>query len=373
MTKNQYFIIALAVLIVILGGLVYYFYLKPAKFDFRQAYIETQNLHYQGREQEAVKMLEDKVIPNAPDKRWEAIVKITLAASYFNIDFQKGISLFKEIAANESYPGFQRAYAVFYMANILILDDRGPNPLADAIFSGEPYASFLTSSVPRPKASQIFVGGRRLYQYASSFYSLPASEYRIAEWYAKTALHAVNNPEYPPLRSVSSKIADAKIHLQKGDDAFIANLILNDTDKGYAQWVKGETLAMLAEVEKDSSYNQAAETAFKESLNFLKTNTEPNTQYKNSLFLWANFYYAVFLERAYGNSRANDIKTLTASINELISKPKGEGGPLGFVRYLTRIGRTTTNIDFYERQSALLLAKRDAAFASLLKELGWKI
>ncbi|MDP3948793.1 MAG: hypothetical protein Q8Q17_02490 [bacterium] len=381
MTKNQHLVIIVAIVAVILGGSVYYFYLQPVRFDFQKNLADAQNLHDQGKDREAVKMLEEKIIPNAADEKSEAIAKITLAASYFNIDFQKGISLFKEIAADESYPGFQRAFAVSYMANILMLGSRGPSLWADAIFSGEPYVSFPEIPVPGQQASQVFqvfVGGRRLYQYASSFYPLPANEYRIAEWYAKTALAAVINPKYKPARSVSEKIANAKTHLQNGDDAFVANLgILNDTDKGYAKWVKGETLALLAEVEKDQSYNQAAETAFKDSLDFLKSNAgSSSARSRNSLLLWANFYYATFLERAYGDSRTSDIKALTANINETVSEQKnGKFGsnPLGFIRYLTRVGGTDTDIaDTYERQSALALAKRDANFASVLKEFGWK-
>jgi len=359
--KNRYIIIIGLVVILLASGAYYFYTKKVVGSAIRQAFEEA---HRSGDVEKSVQ-LGQRALSYASDKNEEARLKLVLASDYLKVQPKKSIDLLKSIAADASYASRYRARAVSFLADVYMNGSRPPSVALDMIFVGEPYGSFLEKdSKGRPN---IPLAVRRLYEYSTQFYSLPQAEYRIAEFYAKRVLAARLNPSVKLTKPESEYIANIKTHLAKGDAALSDFLTKREEDSqiGYAYWLKGILLGNLAELTSDKTYLVQAEEAFQRSMELLR---KPAASiHEQSQSVWAAFYYAAFLSRNYGNERANDIKNLLVYLSE----PRFDDFP--FRRYLARLAGSTKDFDTYDRKNVLALAKFSTEFQDLLKKLGWKL
>jgi hypothetical protein len=379
--KDRYVIIIGLVVILLASG-VYFFYTKkvigPASpqaleeahhshSGSSQALQALEEAHHSGDVEKSIQLAERALSSTASTdgKNKEAHLKLVLASDYLRVQPDRGIDLLKSVAADTSYGTRYRATAISYIADAYMNGSHSPSVALDMIFVGEPYGSFLEKdSKGKPN---IPLAVRRLYEYSTQLYSFPQAEYRIAEWYAKLALAARLNPSVRLTQPESEYIANIKTHLAKGDAA-LADFIAEreeDSQIGYAYWLKGMLLGNLAELTNDKTYLVQAEEAFRRSMELLRN---PSSGiHEQSQSVWAAFHFAVFLSRNYGNERANDIKDLLV----YLSDPKFDN--FASRRYFARLAGSTEEFDTYDRENVLTLAKFSADFQALLKKLGWAL
>lgn len=358
--KTNYYLIVIGLVILLLGG-GYYFYTKiiagPVSIK------ELDEAHHSGDFEKSIR-LGERAILETRDKSEEGHRRLVLATDYIRVQPRKGIDIFKSIASDASYGAVTRAFAVEYIADTYMNGSRVPKVALDMIFVGEPYGSYLEKDVKGNPNIPLAV--RRLYEYSAQFYSMPMVEYRIGEWYAKTALVARINPNVKLDQPESEYVVNVKKYLKMGDSAltdFIASKE-EDSQIGYAYWLKGMLLGNLAELTKDrTTYLSQAEDAFRRSLDLLRKPLSGSHEQAQSL--WATFHYVSFLQRNYGSERASDIKTILT----YLSDPRFDD--FVFRRYLTRLAGSTEEFDIYDRENVLALAKFDSNFSALLKKLGW--
>lgn len=377
LTKPLTIILFVAVLTV---AVFYYLYQKKEQVqpatNFTEARAAAKDLIYKkGDNRAAVDALET-LLGTASSEDQEALLKTDLAFTYLRLrDFKKGAALFKEIAENKEYSPARRAYAVKAMADWFMLGSRAiGDGFADTIFSGDKYSGFMVATTTS-KNTKVLIGIRRLYDYSASISANAVSKYRSAEWFAKFVANSKLDKNVVPKDSAANYIELIKKNISDGDELFLVGFAegASKTELGYAKWVQAETLGIFGELAGEKEFFVKADNAFKDSLSLLASSNEPDIFYKKSNMLWADFYYAVFLSRAYGKSRENDIKTL---IGDIVTSSKDEkASGLGLFRYLKRLGtfKPPGGMQAYDIAGALSLAKIDKDFASLLKNLGWKI
>lgn len=365
--KEKKNILAAVLVLIAVFVAVYFYYKSPSAFkrvreDARKSYLA-------GDKKKVIEILENKIAA-APSKEAEAGAKYMLAGAYVESDIKKAIDIFKEIAADKDYPKIRRARAVTAMANLFMLNARTDGELLKLIFSGEPYSSFVTPDQDLESAV------RKLYEYASEIYVIPYSEFRIAEWYAKQA-YAIKFYKFPSDKTWEFYSKKSKEHMEKGEKAIIGYISLPNTklEMGYGDWVRGAGFTMLWKLENKVEYKNLAEDFFKKSMSELREAPFAPELFRTSHELWVNFYYASFLQMAYGKNKSDEIIKLTSRISESKEKfrKKGENF-MGIIGYLKKIGnqQSVKGKPKYDYDNAVSLAKLDPNFGRFLKELGWK-
>lgn len=324
---------------------------------FQEGYEDLQELHHGDFSEEAVALAE-VLISDAPNKRSEAHIKLLQAASYLSNDYRKGFDLFKEIAADESYSVFQRGLAVQYLADGYMLGSR-PFTVADSVFLGEPYASFMRES------SSVLEAVRKLYGYTLEFSSVPVfpiNQYRVAELYATQLLNdpsAYNNLESNRIR------AKVREHFDLGEGS-MENFLSTVPEEGqvvYMQWLRANVLGYLASFEDDPKLLNKAEEAF-DHVGILNVDTHIDNHTERQI-LWASLYHALFLNNTYGSNRDAKIDTL------LVYIVKNSPGT-AFSRFIKRI--PSLGDEYKNMKSDILsLSTRNSEFAGMLKGLGWEL
>lgn len=366
-------------IVVLLAIVFYYFYQKKEQIqpatNFTEARATAKDLIYKKGDNRAAISALEMLLGTASTEDQEALLKTDLAFTYLRLrDFKKGTDLFKEIAENKEYSPARRAYAVKAMADWFMLGSRAiGDGFANTIFSGDKYSGFVVATTTS-KNAKVLIGIRRLYDYSASISANAVSKYRLAEWFAKFAANSKLDKNVASKDSAANYIELIKKNISDGDELFLVGSAEGafKTELGYAKWVKAETLGILGELTGDKKFFNESDRVFKDALLLLASTNEPDVFYTKSNILWADFYYAAFLSRAYGKSRESDIKTL---IGDIVSSSKdGKESGLGLFRYLKRLGTLTRpgGMQAYDISGALLLAKNDKDFELLLKNLGWK-
>lgn len=374
--KIKQFALPVSVFLVFAVGLVYYLFFYNTK-SVREEYILAKDSYYASENREQpIKELES-LLAKTVSKDDEASIKSTLAFAYIRMgDLQKGISLLKEVIADESLPAKRRALAAQHMADIFMLGGRFLGNLSNEIFSGEPYASFKENTSNTRQWSEntkVLVGMRRIYEYASSISSLPVGEYRNAESYAKLFVNSQLDKAVVLSNKKEHYVGIAEEKIVSGDAAFerFAARRGSWTEQGYALWVKGVALDLLNELTGEAAYAVGAEDAFKNSLLLLEKTKDANRSLVRSQIIWASFYYASFLERKYGDGRRDDIWSLLAAV---ANKEIGGGGDTpGLWKYLSRIGAMSGpgGMQASDKRNTVILAKKNSDFRAFLQGLGW--
>lgn len=291
----------------------------------------------------------EKAIGVAGTAEEKGIIKISIGRSYYKLEnFDLGSKTFKEVVGNPDYSNVTRAYAVEAMGNEYY--SMYNQELFDSIFSGEPYKSFFVG-----KDKDLAM--RKLFEYGTTFFPLPLSEARVAQWYASELVRIKNSG----LEDQETKI---KIDSMKA----IIRERLSLVDKG----IKGientpnatripvvlnrlGVISMKMYLFGDESFGNPADL-FERSLVYSKlynlTSTEGFTYYN----------YAVFLARVYGKEKTSEIGTLLGNFYNT-DKYKNTD--------VFTFLKNQKNIEGAVKEDILLLASFDPKFKKLLSGLGW--
>ncbi|MDO8523018.1 MAG: hypothetical protein Q7S12_01885 [bacterium] len=393
--QKKYLYALIVIIVIAVAGLAVYFVLPnwvTTDEEYSTAALNARKLFDENNFDQTIAELE-RILPLAPTAEAESVAKITLAYAYRQKNnIAKSMQLFKEVVADDTYPPLYRARGASIMADIFMIGTRGPNDLADTIFSGEPYAFFLESAEGKSKATRLLDAARKLYEYASSFYILPSSEYRVAEWYASRALISkLYGAELA--KPLEDYIKNAKLHLLRGDEALARALDVDGHPNkiGYSYGVRGTVFAVLHELEPMSGYAEKADKSFEDSLSFLEIPGPGGEDASNitGQRLWASFAYASFLYRLHDKSREEEIKSLTTFISDASFRSADDKSKsrFGLIRYLIRLNAVKIASDVgdardgiagtypgrYDYENAKNLATLDPNFAGMLKDLGWEL
>ena len=261
----------------------------------------------------------------------------------------EGITLLKEVIANENYTPMIRAYAVQQLGHLL--SAYNTSEIKDEVFKDEPYKNFLAEG-DYPLAL------RRLYEYSSSFYPLGVPELRIARWYSTEVLKLVQGGGSD--EATKNNIERMKSIIRQklvNADKYLLEISTDEQARSYTAEVLYRKGAVLGELylAGDTSFGDP-EATFKKALELSAIRAGQESA--------AKLRYAVFLAEMYGEERVDDIKKLLsdfyvgtkyASTNTVRSIKNEKDGTLG------------------NRDDYLLLASMDAQFAQFLRTLGWVI
>jgi hypothetical protein len=291
----------------------------------------------------------EKAIGIAGTAEEQGIIKISLGRLYYKLGkFDLGSTTFKSVVENPDYSNVTRAYAVEAMGNEYY--SKYEQELFDSIFKDEPYRSFLVG-----KDKELSM--RKLFEYGTTFYPLPLSEARIAQWYAselvrikvsglddqetKTKIESMKTIIREKLKLVDKGIKD----IENTTNAPRIPVVLNRLG----------IISMKMYLFGDKSFGNPADL-FERSLVYSKlynlTSTEGFTYYN----------YAVFLARVYGKEKTSEISTL---LGNFYNTDKYKNTDV-FI-FL----KNQKNIEGTVKEDILLLASFDSKFKKLLSELGW--
>ncbi len=291
----------------------------------------------------------EKAIGVAGTAEEQGIIKISLGRLYYRLGkFDLGSKIFKEVVGNPDYSNITRAYAVEAMGNEYY--SKYDQELFSSIFNEEPYQSFLVA-----KDKELSM--RKLFEYGTTFYPLPLSEARIAQWYASELVRIKDSGLED--QETKAKIDSMKVVIR--EKLNLANKgikdIENTTNAPRIPVVLNRLgiISMKMYLFGDESFGNPADL-FERSLVYSKlynlTSTEGFTYYN----------YAVFLARVYGKGKTSEIGTL---LGNLYNTDKYKNTDV-FV-FL----KNQKNIEGTVKDDILLLASFDPKFKKLLSELGW--
>jgi hypothetical protein len=215
------FIVAVSILLtaLLLGGLGLWYYIAAnSEPDPSNGYeVAVSNLgrtfdeamrHVESGDIEAVNALLRSKAETATNPLERGVLLITLAQLTITEDLEAGVSLYKEIAANETLPSQIRAtgllgLAIHYYTNTL---DR--NALTTAIFTGESPYGVIEAGTGEGGRETAYAG---LLAFADNLYATPIANSYLAAYWAKQAFHSYTTD--PSLAAEAS--SNAEIHVER--------------------------------------------------------------------------------------------------------------------------------------------------------------
>ncbi len=277
------------------------------------------------------------------------IIKISIGRLYYKLGkFDLGSETFKSVAGNPDYSNVTRAYAVEAMGNEYYSTYN--KELFDSIFKGEPYQSFLTE-----KDRDISM--RKLFEYGTTFYPLPLSEARVAQWYASELVRIKAS-------GLDDQETKTKIELMKT----VVREKLNLVDKGIKDIENTPNapripvilnrqgiISMKMYLFGDTSFGNPADF-FEKSLVYSKL----YNLYSTEGFTY--YHYAVFLARVYGKEKSNEVSILLSHLYETDKYKNSD---------VTSFLKNQNNLGGVVKEDILLLASMDQKFKKFLSDLGW--
>jgi tetratricopeptide (TPR) repeat protein len=282
--------------------------------DFKQGW----ELSRQGKYTEAIAAY-DKAYRLAETPEKQAQIKYLIASIYkITESYELAIDEFREIASNAAYPPLFRTFAI--NEALLTAIDFGDfthshgnaekvnpgelHPVAAALFTYEPYATYLRESKNDPALT-----ARKVYEYASTFYPSAVSEMGQAQWYtnelygyyARDEQSNTRVPEYVSI--VKDKLARSEPDVNRSirniyETVTVSPALIN---MGFAH----EVLFLLG-----YGSVQDAERYYKKAVD-----VNDVTQTQGGVVYYAKLIYASFLGRTYGEERAAEIATLLKDFN----------------------------------------------------------
>jgi len=238
--------------------------------------------------------------PRAFDSKMsEGMSKIAWADSLSVIDREKGTEILKSIAIDSEYPNSIRAKSINYIINDFELDFIGPDFAAQQIFKGEFFENFLLDS-----NGDVELAIRKLNEWSNALYPNIIASYRIAKWYAA---QIYKSEVYKNPILAEAKMAEFRDkmneHVAIGDDLLRRH---GNTTQPRIQGLAYELKARI--IYLSGGDKEGAEELFlmaKEAYNL-----PPQSIFQRVYLSRSGLYYASFLIRNYGASRAEDIRAL---------------------------------------------------------------
>jgi len=276
----------------------------------------------------------------------EGDIKNKLATEYsISGDYMRALDISKDVATNTSYPAIERAYAIQFMADLFYLY-HDPQ-ITEQIFSAEPFKSLQVQGDTETSY-------RHLYEYASSFFPLPISEARIADFYADDLMTLYYASSTDETEMAQDRVAISQ-HLANFDRiSSQANSVFNTQFQTGAYLRYAIVIGKLARV--GDKTGAEAEAAFQEAsrMSILITGADDPFIY---------YHYADFLTHMYPYQRVTDIETMLAKIYN------GNYGPqTPIVSFLKNERMNVTGV----KSNVARLARIDPQFKAYLETLGWQ-
>jgi hypothetical protein len=263
------------------------------------------------------------------------------------------ITTLKRVVSNESYENVDKAYAIESMGRIYFSDS---DPLVfNAIFSGEPYTGFREDNAR--------LSLRKLHEYASSFYPSAIAELRIAEWYSDEVIRTQGLPlsdvEKNEIIQSLTPIIKEKFENAEADITRQVTWPNPSYERiAYAITIEAVTLANLTLAGTPNFFDFAIdpEGTFEEAIGAANQgNIESQAE-------WASYHYAIFLAKAFGEDRKEDIQRLIG---------RTYTGP-GIEKTMTPHLKNQKDAVSQGHDDILLLASIDEGYKHYLTSIGWK-
>lgn len=286
---------------------------------------------------------------NAKTPNEQGQIKYKIALSYIESNKPvEAVKLLKEIVRTSNYTDIIKAYSVQQLGHIVI--SYNTIEIRNEVFKDEPYKSFL-------KDADDSLARRRLFEYSSSFYPLGIPELRIANWYAYHVLELVKSGKHD--KETLQNIEEMKIIIREkliNADKYLASISNDQNAVSYLPeiWYRKGTVLGNLYLSGDTSFGDPEE-AFKKALQYstIIVGMESSAKYS----------YAIFLAKAYGNKREQDIKALLNDFyvgNKYIKTPT------------TRMIKGEKDNLLGNKNDIILLSEIDPNFKLFLINLGWE-
>lgn len=291
----------------------------------------------------------NEALPLAKNVSEEAKIKLRLALSEgISGDYQRAITLYKEIGANVAYPAIVRSYAVEDLT-VLNMSNGGMERIVTSTFNDEPYKSMY---VP----SDMLLTYRHMAEYASSIYPSADSELLIAIWYADDLIAAKNgnvdsSRVVRDFDIIKNKVANANrdiLRIQKLHENYLATI-------PYILLQKAKISGKLDLAGEKPIENP--DQAFQKAIDAYNTDTVPGMDG------YARYYYASYLTKKHGVSAKGKISSILAP---LYTGAVYETKPIQ--SYLKNVRSSVSSI----RKGIATMASIDPAFKEHLQKLGWQ-
>ncbi|MBI2025594.1 hypothetical protein HYT04_02300 [Candidatus Kaiserbacteria bacterium] len=372
MTQNvKIMTYVLIALLVIVGGYFgYQWREKRRAAAYRESFSSGRGLFERGDVKslsEAAREFED-TLRRATSPQEEGLAKLNLGVATMLIDPPKGISILKEVVADESYPGMYRAGGVVYILDYYNMTYDKDFARKYIFSGGELWESFI-------KGGDITEALRSAYEYSQQFWRTVTADYRLAYWYGNRLIEEASG-----LRTMTSEQKTVytqrmRENLQDGDRLLAVSLRSTDVAAGGLSefnrvlvfTVRGIAYAELYLLRGGSENKQLAEESFDKAIQ--QGGAISDNPYGRDASLYARFFYSVFLsvltERGFENRSVDMKKQITALVAETDRS-------LSFFGFLRRLASLEYQNDLFRRYT-LSLAQQDERFKALLKELGWQL
>ncbi|MDP3947373.1 MAG: hypothetical protein Q8Q41_01625 [bacterium] len=361
----------LIALLVIIGGYFGYQWREKRRAALsRESFSSGRELFGRGDTKalsEAAREFEDALrLATSPQE--EGLAKLNLGVATMLINPQKGISILKEVVANESYPGMYRAVGITYILDYYNMTYDQDFARKYIFSGGELWESFI-------KGGDIIEALRSAYEHSQQLGRTVTANYRLAYWYGNRMIEGASG-----LRKMTSEqkaVYAQKIreNLQDGDR--LLSVALRNTDVatgGLSEFnrvlvfeVRGIAYAELYFLRGGNENKQLAEESFDKAIQ--QGGAISDNPYGRDATLYARFFYGIFLSVLTERGIENRVEDMKKQIAALVAET--DRG-LSFFGFLRRLAPPEYQNDIFRRYT-LSLAKQDSRFKALLQELGWQL
>lgn len=331
------------------------FYKQPVPMSLNDELLATNHefsaayTYMKERDYASAKAAYERALSLAKNSQEAGLIRFNEArATEYSWDFTSAIKELKDIAANATYTGRIRAYAV---QEIGMMRTTYPweATIPDETFSGDPYTSFK-QGVDENQAYE------RLFTYAVSLSPLSLSYMYEAYWETDqvVALGATTTPE---AQALLGRVHDALSGSLIDKSRFMANLYERVTYGPRLPDAEARLTERLAALGADGFTNAHADELYATAVQMGSVGFKPG-----NLFV---YHYALFLARTYGDARQDSIRQLVSiftpqnksnivpDIPKLIGMAQHESAPGG------------------DKQALRTIAQIAPTFKEYLQSLGW--
>lgn len=311
---NRRSILTLLILVVIAGGLFYYYRrisLAPevALREYQKVKEEVVGMtlgdvnFYTAREK--LDTFTKQYGGNLPPQE-KGLVQLLSGRVLSTTDHLAAVRLFKKIIDSDQYPKDIRALAINLLMEDYEINFVDRNAYEKELFTGDNWAATLSNS-----GGDVTLAIRKLNEQSVLLAPNAIANYRIALWFA-SELH-----KSPPLSENTRKQFLEKIqeHLVAGDQ--FLSLPSPKERKGMAYLLKARALHLAGEDK------ERVDELFRSSLD---SYYQSKDIFSIIFSVFSSFYYAAFLDRNYGTSRTDDIRSVLQLSYGFLEKPRGTGG-----------------------------------------------
>lgn len=309
-------------------------------------YVEAGELYREGKLGQSIQKYKEALLKAETNDERAQIEFVISQVEEDTGNNNDAIATMKRVGNNTAYSGIARAYAIEYMGRLFYT--KHDRAITEAIFADSPYSGLKNTN---PEVSY-----RKLFEYASSFYPLAISEFRIAKWYADEIVNlekeGLSEEEKNKIEIYKNVIIE---HLKNGNDDLPR---AENIDYSYYLSALNRKASLLASLDLSQSASLgSAEPAFKEVL-------EKTAEKSKGKEAFVRFNYAIYLARKFGGERTGDIKSLLSPLYQSNAYKHSD---------LFELLTNEKNTDTRTHKNIELLAGIDPEFKLFLASPGWKI